>query len=52
MTTWKEIKSLISLKTLVSRVPNILSLDDGVTITNPYEIPNTGNNYFASIAEL
>ena len=40
----KGIKSLISLKT-------VLSLDNGDTITNPYNIANTFNNYFASIAE-
>ena len=49
--TWKEIKSLISLKNLASSVPTILSLDNGDTITNPYDIVNTFNNYFASIAE-
>ena len=40
----KGIKSLISLKT-------VLSLDNGDTITNRYNIANTFNNYFASIAE-
>ena len=49
--TWKGIKSLISLKTVASHVPTILSLDNGDTITNPYDIANTFNNYFASIAE-
>ena len=49
--TWKGIKSLISLKTLASHVPAILSLDNGDTITNPYDFANTFNNYFASIAE-
>ena len=29
----------------------MLSLDNGDTITNPYDIANTFNNYFASIAE-
>ena len=29
----------------------ILSLNNGDTITNPYDIVNTFNNYFASIAE-
>ena len=29
----------------------ILSLDNGDTITNPYDIANTFNNYFVSIAE-
>ena len=48
---WKGIKSLIFLKTVASHVPTILSLDNGDTITNPYDIANTFNNYFASIAE-
>ena len=48
---WKGIKSLISLKTVASNVPTVLSLDNGKTITNPYGIANTFNNYFASIAE-
>ena len=49
--TWKGIKSLISLKTVALHVPTILSLDNDDTISNPYDIPNTFNNYFASIAE-
>ena len=49
--TWKGIKSLIYLKTVVSSVPTVLSLDNGDTITNPYDIANTFNNYFDSIAE-
>ena len=49
--TWKGIKSLISLKTVASSVPTVLSLDNGDTITNPYDTANTFNNYFASIAE-
>ena len=50
--TWKRIKSLISLKTVAFGVPTALSsLDNGDTITNPYDIANTFNNYFASIAE-
>ena len=48
---WKGIKSLISLKTVASNVPTVLSLDNGKTITNPYDIADTFNNYFASIAE-
>ena len=48
---WKGIKSLVSLKTVASRVPTILSLDNAVTITSLYDIANTFNNYFASIAE-
>ena len=38
-------------KTVASSVPTILSLDNGDTITNFYDIANTFNNYFASIAE-
>ena len=49
--TWKRIKSLISLKTVASNVPTVLSLDNGKTITNPYDIANFFNNYFTSIAE-
>ena len=49
--TWKGIKSLISLKSVASNAPTVLSLDNGDTITNPYDIANTFNNYFASIAE-
>ena len=49
--TWKGIKSLISLKTVASSIPTLLSLDNGDTITSPCDIANTFNNYFASIAE-
>ena len=47
----KRIKSLISLKTIASNIPPVISLDNGDTITNPYDIANTFNNCFASIAE-
>ena len=50
--TWERIKFLISLKNVTSSVPTVLSLDNGDTITNPYDIANTFNNYFASIAEI
>ena len=40
--TWKGIKSLI---------PTVLSLDNGDTITSPYDIAKNFKNYFASIAE-
>ena len=49
--TWKGIKSLINVKTAASRVPTVLSLDCGDTITNSHDIANTFNNYVASIAE-
>ena len=42
---------LISLKTVAPSAPTILSLYNGDTITNPYDIANIFNNYFASIAE-
>ena len=49
--TWKGIKSLISLKAVASSVSTVLSLDNSDTIINLYDIANTFNNYFASIAE-
>ena len=42
--TWKGIKFFYF-------EPTILSLDNHGTITNPYDIANTFNNYLASIAE-
>ena len=39
------------LKTVASDVPTLLSLDNGDTITIPYDIANTFNNYFASTAK-
>ena len=36
---------------VTSNVPTVLSLDNGDTVTNPYDVANTFNNYFASIAE-
>ena len=50
--TWKGIKSLISLKTVASSVPAVLTLDNGDTITNLYDIANTFTNYFAFIAAV
>ena len=35
---WKGIKSLGSLKTVASSVPTVLSLDNGETTTNPYDL--------------
>ena len=48
---WKGIKSFISLATVASSVATVLSLDNGDTITKPYDIANTFNNYFNSITE-
>ena len=45
--TWKGIKSIISPITVVSSVPTVPFLDNDYTITNPYDIANTINNYFA-----
>ena len=42
---------MISLKTIASNVPTVLSLDNSDTVTNHYDIADTFNNYFASIAE-
>ena len=42
----KLLKSFINEKD-----PTLLSLDNGDTITNPYDIANSFNNYFASIGE-
>ena len=36
---------------VASHVPTVLSLDNGDTIAYPYDIANTFNNYFPSIAE-
>ena len=49
--TLKGIKSLISQKIVAFSIPAVLSRDNGDTITNPYDIANTFNSYFASIAE-
>ena len=49
--TQKGIKSHISLKPVAPSVPTVLSLKNGGYITNPYDIANTFNNYFAYIAE-
>ena len=46
-----RIKSIISLKTVTFIIPAVLSLNNGNTITNPYDIANNFNNYFVSIAE-
>ena len=47
---WKGIKSLISQETVAFSVPTV-SVYHGDNITNPNDIANTFNNYFASIAE-
>ena len=42
--TWKGMKSLISLKTPASSLATALSLNNGDTITNPYDVAYTFNN--------
>ena len=42
--TWKGIKYLMFLQTVAPYVPTILSLDNGDTITNPYDIGNIFKN--------
>ena len=49
--TRKRIKSLISVKTVASSISTVLSLHNADTITNPYDIAKTFNNYLGSIAE-
>ena len=49
--TWKGINSLVSLKTVASSVPAVLTIDNGDAITNLYDSANTFDNHFASIAE-
>ena len=44
------VKSLISVKTVGSNVPAVLFFDNGDIVTNPFDIANTSNNYFASLA--
>ena len=44
-------KYFISLNTVASSLPTVLPLENGGTMSNPYDIVNTCNNYFASIAE-
>ena len=49
--TYKRTKSLISLKTVASNVRTVQPLDKSDVITNPYDIANIFDNYFASRAE-
>ena len=44
-------KPFVSLTTLTSNVPMVLSLDNGDTTTNPYDIANMFHNYITSIAK-
>ena len=49
--TRRGIKSFVSLKTIASSIPIVLTLGNGDTITNPYDIAYTFDNYFASITK-
>ena len=49
--TQKGIKSFIYLKTAAFSVPILLSINNKDTITKHYDIANSFNNYFTSIAE-
>ena len=48
--TWKGIKSIITIKNTSSDFPKYLS-SNGYTFTNQVDISNNFNNYFASVAE-
>ena len=48
--TWKEIKSIISLKRKATRILTALPLDNGDTTTSSFHIANIFN-FLASIAE-
>ena len=47
--TWEDIKSIITMKNILA-VPKTVSHDEN-TITNPCEIANVFNNYFASVSD-
>ena len=47
----EESNPFFSLKTVASSILNVLSLDNGDTITNPNDTVKAFKNCFASIAE-
>ena len=47
--TWKVIKNLISLKTISHSSPSSRYYNNK-TVTNPFEIANSSNNYFSNNA--
>ena len=47
--TWKGIRSIISLQKTSNDSPKIINLEDH-TVTNPRTIANTFNNFFCSVA--
>lgn len=48
---WKGIKSIINFKSTFSNFPRSLSNSNNA-ITDPYEVANNFNKYFASISEI
>ena len=46
-TNWNKVWE----STVASSAPTVLSLDNGDAITNLYDIANTINSYFSSLAE-
>ena len=48
--TWKEIKSIISLKNSASSSPNLINFNNELT-SDPLKIANVFNNYFSSVGE-
>ncbi|XP_065682310.1 uncharacterized protein LOC136095525 [Hydra vulgaris] len=46
--TWKGIKNIINIKSNSHTTPNII-VHNNITITNPFDICNTFNNYFTGI---
>ncbi|XP_065684726.1 uncharacterized protein LOC136096953 [Hydra vulgaris] len=46
--TWKGIKNIISIKSNSHTTPNVI-VHNNITITNPFDICNTFNNYFTGI---
>ena len=48
--TWKGIKSIKTMKNVISTLPRTLCHGENTT-TNPCEIANVFNNYFAAVAE-
>ena len=47
--TWKAIKSILTIKDISIDIPKSLSVD-GATISNPLAVSHIFNNYFSSIA--
>ncbi|XP_065642786.1 uncharacterized protein LOC136074400 [Hydra vulgaris] len=48
--TWKGIKNIINIKSNSQTTPNVI-IHNNKTITNPFDICNTFNNYFTNIGK-